>query len=81
MRLEKLPDGTVNLNATLSEMQRIISLTCYVKGDYFSDLYEDPQDNLHPDDCLHKVVQVTEDVLVDDKGRLEVFNAFEVVDV
>lgn len=78
MNLIKNKDGSVSLNCSVEDMQKVICALSYIRSTDFDFLwnyvsYDSP---LHPENCYDVLTQVVEEVdLVD--GNIQVFTAFE----
>lgn len=78
MNLIKNKDGSVSLNCSVEDMQKVICALSYIRGTDFDFLWNhvDRNSPLHPDNCYDLLTQVVEDVdLVG--GYIKAFMVFE----
>lgn len=81
MNLIKQKDGTISLNTSVEDMQKIICAMSYIQGTSFDFLWDhvDYDSPLHPENCVDILTQVVEEVdLID--GNIKIQVGFKVVE-
>ena len=78
MNITENEGGTATLTSSSEDMQKVICLLTHTKGVFnFTNLFDISYNSeLHPDNCLDTLKQVTEDSDVDTNGHVKTFNVF-----